>query len=216
MSKCLWLFFLLGSSLVHAAVTKTENLFLHPFYIAGLAGWGSTTWQGLVPSRENQNSALAMSTPIAADEGGSVWGVSLGYEFTPYFALEANYMDFPSATITFDEYSLYAFDQNSLILHSNTQTVSLSAKVMLIIPKTKIRFFSSAGVAEVIRQDQVNEATRVSPTFAVGFNMLLTDRIMAEIGTNYTAGYGESELNPVLDFIPFLYSVFGKLALRFG
>ncbi|MGV3740557.1 MAG: outer membrane beta-barrel protein [Gammaproteobacteria bacterium] len=216
MSKCLWFVFLLGSSLVDAAETKSENLFLHPFYVAGVGGWGSTTWQGLVPRRENQNSAIAMSTPVAADEGGGVWGVSLGYEFTPYFALEANYMDYPAATITFDEYSLYAFDQNTLILSSNTQTASLSAKVMLIIPKTKIRFFSSAGVAEVIRQDQVNEATRVSPTFAVGFNMLLSDRVMAEIGTNYTAGYGESEINPVLDFVPFLYSVFGKLAVRFG
>lgn len=215
MFKILWLLVLTGFSVVYAA-EKNDDLILHPFYVGGVGGWGSTTWQGLVPSVENQNAAISISTPVAVDEGGAVWGISLGYEFNPYFALEANYMSFSEATITFDEYSLYAFEQNSLVLYSNTQTASLSAKVMLIIPKTAVRFFSSAGIAGVFRKDQINDASRVSPTFAVGFNRLLTDRIMIEIGTNYTAGYGESEINPVNDYIPFLYSAYGKLALRFG
>lgn len=215
MIKCLWLPLCLGFGVVHA-IEKSDDLFKHPFYIAGMGGWGSTTWQGLVPKAENQNSAISISTPVAAKEGGAVWGVALGYEFLPAFAVEADYMAFPKATITFDEYSIYAFEQNSLILYSNAHTVSLSVRVMVMIPKTDIRFYSSGGIAEVIREDQINNASRVSPTFAFGFNKMLTDRIMVEIGTNYTAGYGESEINPVNDFVPFLYSVFGKIALRFG
>ena len=215
MLKCLLVCLCLAMSVVQAA-TKSDDLFLHPFYVEAVGGWGATTWQGLVPREENQNSAISISTPVSAQEGGAVWGFALGYEFNPYFAVEANYMAFPKATITFDEYSIYAFEQNSLILNSNTHTVSLSAKVMVMVPKTKIRFFSTAGVAEVIRQDQLNEASRVSPTFSVGFNRGVTDRIMVEVGTNYTAGYGESEINPVLDFVPFLYSAFVKLAFRFG
>ena len=165
---------------------------------------------------ENQNSAIIISTPLVVDEGGAVWGLSLGYEFTPYFALEANYMAFPDAKITFDEYSLYAFDQNTVILNTQTQTASLSGKIMLAVPKTSVRFFSSVGIASVFRQDQINNAYRISPTFGFGANYLVTERVMVEIGANYTAGYGESEINPVLDFVPFLYSVFGKVALRFG
>ena len=87
---------------------------------------------------------------------------------------------------------------------------------MLMVPKTSVRFFSSVGIASVFRQDQINDTYRISPTFGFGANYLLTERVMLEIGANYTAGYGESEINPVLDFVPFLYSIFGKVALRFG
>ena len=207
-------------SAVHAAeeakVEETKNLFTHPIYFGGVGGWGSTTWQGLVPNVENQNSAIIISTPVVVDEGGAVWGLSLGYEFTPFFALEANYMAFPDAKITFDEYSLYAFDQSTVILNTQTQTASFSGKIMLMVPKTSVRFFSSVGIASVFRQDQINDTYRISPTFGFGANYLLTERVMLEIGANYTAGYGESEINPVLDFVPFLYSVFGKVSLRFG
>lgn len=205
-------------SLSVAAYTHehSEPTFPHPFYFGGVGGWGSTTWQGLVPQAQNLNTAIVISTPIAVEEGGGVWGLSLGYEFTPCFALEANYMQFPNAKVIFDEDSLFAFDQNVTTLNTNTETVSLSAKLMVVIPKTTIRLFSSAGIASVFRQDQLSDQYRISPTFGFGINILITDRILAEIGTNYTAGYGESEINPVVDFIPFLYSVFAKAALRFG
>ena len=86
---------------------------------------------------------------------------------------------------------------------------------MVLLPRMNMRIFSSAGVADVIRDDQVNRINRVSPVFAFGVNLLVTDRVMIELGSNYTAGYGESEINPVEDFVPFLYSVFLKGALRF-
>lgn len=215
MQKMLFVILFGWLSIVHAA-EETKNLFVHPIYFGAMGGWGSTTWGGLVPTVSNQNSAISISTPVAVEEGGGVWGFSLGYEFTPCFALEANYMVFPNAKITFDEYSLYAYDEDTLILNTKTQTASVNAKIMLVIPKTSLRFYSSAGIASVFRQDQINDTYRISPTFGFGINLLLTERIMAELGTNYTAGYGESEINPVLDFVPFLYSVFFKASLRFG
>lgn len=213
-----WLWAILFSFLSAAHATEPANLgFVHPFYVGGVGGWGSTTWQGLVPKANKQNAAISISTPVAVQEGGRVWGLSIGYELMPTFALEANYMMFPNAQITFDEYSLYAFDENTLYLNTKTQTASLSAKVMFLIPTaTSIRVFSSAGIAGVFRQDFMNNCYRISPTFAFGINKLLNERILLEIGTNYTAGYGESEINPVLDFVPFLYSGYGKIALRFG
>lgn len=215
MQKLLFAMFFLGLSTAYAG-EMVKDLYTHPIYFGGIGGWGSTTWQGLVPRAENLNSAISISMPVDVQEGGAVWGLSLGYEFTSFFALEADYMVFPDAKVIFDEYSLYAFDQNSTVLDSKTQTVSLNAKIMMMLPKIDVRMFSSAGVASVFRHDVLNNAYRISPTFGFGFNKLLTERLMVEIGTNYTAGYGESEINPVLDYVPFLYSAFAKVMIRFG
>lgn len=197
-------------------IPKKSDIFKYPFYVGIMGGYGSTTWQGLVPSLENQNVAMSISTPISVREGGGVWGVLGGYELTHFFAIETNYMRFPDATISFDEDSLFAFEQEGLTeLHTQTQTASVLAKIMLVIPKTSIRLFSGAGVAGVWRTDEINQDYRISPTFAFGANVNFNERLMGEIGANYTAGYGESEINPAKDFVPFLYSVFVKLALRF-
>jgi hypothetical protein len=194
---------------------KSDDIFKYKFYFGGVGGAGSTTWGGLVPSEENKNNAMSVSTPISVKEGGGVWGVFAGYEITPFFAIEANYMRFPNALVIFDEDSLFAFEQNGLTqLNTETQTGSVMAKVMLIIPKTSMRIYSGAGVANVWRSDEINNGYRVSPTFAFGANINFNERVMFELGTNYTAGYGESEINPAKDFIPFVYSFFAKLALR--
>ncbi|MCR9191249.1 MAG: hypothetical protein NXI01_01130 [Gammaproteobacteria bacterium] len=217
MKKLLLLGFLCWFGKVFAQ-TDSENIFHHRYYFGGMGGYGSTTWNALVPRQTGQNSALSISTPTEVGEGGAVWGLAAGYEFIPCFALELNYMQFPDATIMFDEYSLFAFDNDGITnLNTKTETVSLNAKLMLHIPHTKsLRAFSSVGVAAVIRKDQINETNRISPTFGFGINFLPVDRVMIEIGSNYTAGYGESEINPVEDYVPFLYSVFGKVTFRLG
>ena len=111
---------------------------------------------------------------------------------------------------------MFAFEKDGRTdLYTKTHTGSVIAKVMLVIPGTSMRLFSGAGVASVWRADEIDSEYRISPTFAFGANVNFTEHLMAEIGANYTAGYGESEINPVNDFVPFLYSIFGKLALRF-
>lgn len=187
----------------------------HPLYAGVLAGYGSTTWEGLVPAPVNQNMAMRTSTPVMAREGGGVWGAFAGYELSPHFAVEANYMRYPKATILFDEDSLFAFENEGVIdLESHTETGSVMGKVMLIIPRTRLRFYSSAGIAIVHRWDNMTENEKFSPTFGAGFVYTFSDHIMAELGANYTAGYGESELNPAKDYVPFLYSGVFRLAYR--
>jgi opacity protein-like surface antigen len=90
------------------------------------------------------------------------------------------------------------------------------AKIMMIIPTTDIRAYSSFGAAEVRRSDGISNHWRASPTFGLGINYNITERIMAELGGNYTAGWGESELSPAEDYYPFLYSVFLRLGVRVG
>lgn len=192
------------------------SIYHYKAYAGIMGGYGSTIWDGLVPTSDNQNVAMNISTPIAVEEGGGVWGLLLGYELTPYFAIEANYVHYPKARIFFDENSLFAFDhEGETELNTRTETVSILAKFMLVLPSSNIRAYSSAGVARVQRTDTIAEDYRISPTFGVGINTNITERVMAEIGVNYTAGYGESEINPANDYVPFLYSVFTKLAYRF-
>jgi opacity protein-like surface antigen len=192
-----------------------DKAFRYPWYLGIEGGYGSTTWQGLVPSAANQNMALSISTPIFVEEGGGVWGFFAGYEFSRYLAIEANYMFYPHANIQFDKDSLFAFEHNGeTMLKTQTQTGSIMGKVMLVIPHTLFRLYSGAGVAMIKRKDPINENQQFSPTFGVGINYNFTPHIMGEIGSNYTAGYGESELNPAKDYVPFLYSIFLRLAIR--
>jgi hypothetical protein len=187
----------------------------HAFYVGANGGYGSTTWIGLVPEMENQNIVLSMSTPIEVKEGGGVWGGFAGVEFTPFFALEANYLAYPSATVFFDEDSFFAFENNGQTeLNTKTQALSLMAKFMVALPKTKARAYSSLGVGGIHRDDNINNIWIAAPSFAVGLNYVFTEHVMGEVTGNYMSGYGTSELNPAKDYVPFLYAAYARIAYR--
>ena len=196
-------------------LSKEDVFSKHPVYAGGTIGYGSTTWQGLVPAESKQNIAISLSAPIAANEGGMVWGAFAGYEFTPYFALEANYLRYPSATLTFDEASLFTFDYNEQTsLKTSTEVAYIMGKFMLLVPHTNVRAYSGLGLANLHRDDFVNEQWKVTPTFGAGLNYNLAPHLMSAIEFNYTAGYGEAEVNPINSFVPFLYSIYFKFAYR--
>ena len=195
---------------------STTNQSRHPLYVGALGGFGSTTWFGLVPSKANQNIAITMSTPINSQEGGQIWGALGGYEFNPFFAIEGNYTSYPRATVIYDPFSIFSFNNDGATrLYTDTEALSIMGKVMLVIPKTEIRVYSSAGIANVHRKDIILDQWRSSPTFGVGVNFPITEHFMGEVGGNYTAGYGESQLDPTDTYFPFLYSVSLRLAYRF-
>lgn len=196
---------------IHAA---TNQIFHNPFYIGLEGGYGSTTWGHLVPAEPN--AAMSLSTPIQVSEGGSVWGVFGGYELIPEFAVEANYMHFQATRLYFDSMSLFSFDYDGRTeLTTRSETVSVMGKFMLVIPRTTIRAYSSVGIAAVHRYDEIKNIWRGNPSFGAGLNYNLDDHWMTEIAINYTPGYGEAELDPTIDFVPFLYSAFLRLAYRF-
>jgi hypothetical protein len=204
---------MLGAPELSLATPDTADPLPRRLYVGGLGGYGSTTWQGLVPSKENINDAINMSTPIEVQEGGGVWGVIAGYELIPAFAIELSYMKYPDAMVTFDSASIFSFMNNDLTeFVSQTDTINVMGKVMFVIPHTNIRAYSSAGIASVHREDMLLDERRISPTFGVGLNYHLTENFMAELGGNYTAGFGESQLNPTNTYFPFLYSVSLRLA----
>lgn len=192
-----------------------DDIFRYRWYAGGHIGYGSTTWEGLVPSAAKQNIAINMSTPISITEGGLIGGALMGYEFTPYFGFEASYTQYPNARLHFDETSLFAFDHNDQTdLITQTEMVAVIAKIMLIIPHTHVRAYSDFGIADVHRDDHIRDQWKLTPTFGMGLNYNITPRIMTEIAATYAAGYGESEISPVDDYIPFLYAISFKLAYR--
>ena len=208
---CLSLFLLSFQTISHA-----EEISRHPLYLGALAGYGSTTWGGLVPNKKNQNPAMSMSTPTQVNEGGSVWGLFAGYEISPLFAVEGNYMQYPDATVFFNKYSLFSFtngQKTEFITH--TETLSLMGKIMLMIPGTPLKLYSSVGAAEIHRRDLLTDDWRLGPTFGLGLNIQVKTHIMVELGGTYTAGYGEAQLNPTEVYFPFLYAGYLRFAYRF-
>lgn len=186
----------------------------HPFYLGINGGMGSTTWGFLVPVNDNKQTPITVSAPLDVIEGGGVYGGFMGYEFTPYFALEGGYRHYPKARVTYDELSYYNDVYESTFLESKSEIVNLMAKVMLTLPRTETRLFSSIGVAALHRKDIVTEQWRATPSFGAGLNANLDQHFMVEIGFNFTAGYAEAELNPARNFMPFLYSMVLGLAYR--
>jgi hypothetical protein len=188
----------------------------HRFYVGGIGGYGSSTWQGLVPSQENLNGAISISTPIHVEEGGRVWGGMFGYEFMPYFAVEGSYVSYPDAEVVFDQFSIFSFDNEGLRgFTTRTESLSFMGKAMFFIPKTPFRIFSSAGIATVHRQDMLLDQWRATPTFGAGLNAHLSPSLMGEIAGQYIAGFGESQLKPTSSYFPFLYSLSLRLAYFF-
>lgn len=204
---------------VISLVTVTSSAFTnwdrapYPFYIGGTVGYGETTWSQLVPNKPNL--AMSISTPVSASDGGLVWGVYGGYEFIRSFALEGSYMRYPTAKVRFDPVSLFTFYHNGRTgFSTRTESISLVAKVMLPLGCSKFRLYSDFGAAGVHRDDVAANRWRLSPQFGAGFNYDLTQRVMLEFGTEYVAGYGQSELDPAKHYIPFLYSGFLRMAYR--
>lgn len=185
----------------------------HPFYIGVRGGYASTTWANLVP--KDMNEALSTSIPIRVSEGGSAWGFYGGYQVIPTFAVELSYMNYPTANLYFDPDSFFTFQHDGITeLRTHTSRIGLLCKFMLAIPHTPLKAFSGFGPAEVHRRDAIVDRWRLSPLFGAGFTLDINPHLTAELGTEYVAGYGLSELDPANHYFPFLYSVFLGVAYR--
>ena len=189
----------------------------YPWFVGAGAGYGSTLWRGLVPEIGNQNMALSMSTPIKVDEGGLLWGFGGGVEVFPQFQLEFFYWKYPNATIHFDSESLFTYENdNAISFRTNTYTYLLDGKFLVPWKDSALQIYATAGLAWLNRDDYVLSNEIISPSFGVGLNYGFTDHWMGEFGFVYTAGNGESELNPAADFMPFLYGIYTRIFYRFG
>ena len=176
-------------------------------------GWGTTDWSQLIARAANTDefSMVSLSAPIAAHDGGFVYGVMLGYEVQSYFAWEMNYMRFPNTRVNFDPISLYSID----VMTSRTHAYNLIGKFSVPISTLNLRGFSSMGVSLIRRHDVLSSTNHLCPTFGAGMSYFFKRHIMAELAFQYYAGYGKAVIRPAINYIPFLYTVHLKLGYRF-
>lgn len=180
----------------------------HPFYVGGILGYGNTNWSQMV----SQDSASANSTPISAGGSGVMVGAFAGYELTSHFAVEANYMRFPSANIKFEPDNVYGIDSFT----SYTNEYGVMGKFMVPIGSSKFKAFSEVGPAYVQRDDILAKEGKIGAGFGLGVDYNINQRWMSELGFQYYTGFGASEFKPVYDYIPFLYTLNLRIAYRFS
>lgn len=194
------------------SATYTRN----PLYIGGTIGYGNTNWGGLVdPNGETDGSDI--TTPISASDDGAVWGLFAGYEFSPHFALEGTFQHYPTSDIVFSQSSIYAPNPNSEYdFESETKAYTLITKFMVPILHTGIRVFGDMGPAYMYRTDVFADTGHWAATFGGGLNYDITPHLLAEVNFVYITGDGKATTQPVLAYMPFLYSANFGLALRLG
>ena len=185
----------------------------YPFYIGASTGWGSTNWSGLV-DKNGFNDGSDLSVPVEASDTGQVWGILGGVEVNQNFAIQGEYQHYPTAWVGFDDFNQYFPAAENM--PSNTVAYNAIAKFMVPIYHTGIRAFSDLGPSYTYRTDSLAHVGHWGATFGGGFNYNLLPQLMVELNFNYTTGWDKSDTTPVLDYLPFLYSVNMALAYRFN
>lgn len=218
---------------VERKAPTSKNLWRRNSLYGGVSlGYGSTDWSLITTKNTNSNLAT-MSTPIKADDKGLVWGFFLGYQITKHFGLEAYYSSYPETKLIFAEGNYYFPGNKRNTAFSETSVYGVIARAILEM-NNKLSGFIDFGMAIIHRKDKTAmcsntdtfgtcasadlkkvNAIRVSPTFGAGVTYNITKKVISELGFQYTAGYGQSNMTPVFDYIPFLYSVYFRLGYRF-
>lgn len=198
----------------------------NPFYLGAVIGYGSTDWSMLVihcdpndaQCDQDMVALLSESAPVAAGDDGAAWGVTVGYEINPTWALESSFIRFPTTLVHINASSLFyttAFP-NTVAANFSSETWGfiLVGKFMTQIAHSGVRGFANAGLDITHRQDIFTEKSQISATFGVGVNYVFQSDVMLELFFQYIAGYGRSNEIPIVYYMPFLYTVGVKLLYR--
>lgn len=197
-----------------ALASKHNDFNKHPFYVGAQIGYATTTWKHLV----SEDMSLWGTTPLHVKEGDLSWGIFIGYEFEPQFALEAEYLRLPTATLAFDkQMSIYIYRDHIQRLRTKTDVMTVHGKFMAPLASLPIRIFAIAGIAIIHRTDFLADTkSNVGADFGAGFNFNVSPHVLAEFGFEFFTGQGVTEYEPIRNFIPFLYTLHFKLAYRFS
>jgi len=179
-------------------------------YVGGTLGYGSTDWNQLTCQTCDPDDFLLASVPKSADDSGLAWGFFAGYQINPNFTMELAYTRFARTSVYFVDDNLY----DLTTLNTNTSSVTLVGKVLVPIMSSGVSGFADAGIAVIHRSDVLTNVSRVEPTFGIGAMYDLSKRILGEIGFQFTPGFGRSEIDPVNDYVPFVYVLYARLAYR--
>lgn len=174
----------------------------YPFYVGLMTGYGNTDWSRLV----SQDPLTSLATPTSASGSGAIFGGLVGYQFTSYIALEAQYIHYPNSTVNFlpGNPTYPGITQFS----SATNYYALIAQISAPLPFDNNRFdaLGDLGAAMVQRSDVLADIHDYRPTFGFGLDYHLSSHWVAVTAFNYTPGTGSAAENASAEYIPYLYS----------
>lgn len=209
--------FIVSIGVLFCNADLSANVIKNHLYVGVLGGSGSGTWSELIMKGGPQE-VSTVSTPIDAHEGGGVWGFLAGYQFSEHYAVQLQYMKFKKARVILAPYSDYDIDNPyQLTFYTNSEVYSAITKFMLPFPKgIPMSIYSDFGIALNKRSDRfARTKSRWTPTFGLGLIYYLGQHWMFDGSFDYITGYGKSEVDPIYDYIPFLYAGSLKISYRF-
>lgn len=199
---------LLGSAITAFADDSSVPLNMqHRFYVGGITGYGNTDWSQLVA----QDNETSQATPVSASGSGAIIGALIGYQLTPYIAIEAQYIHYPDSSISFMPGN--AVYSNITNFNSVTNYYAITPKVIMPLDNDHYEVFGTLGAALVTRSDVLAHISNYRPTFGFGASDNLSSHWTVSLAFNYTPGTGVAAINASSQYIPYLYA--GEVILAY-
>lgn len=170
------------------------------FFYAGLiGGYGYVDWSSVID--RDGTAFLTNPEKITGNEGG-LYGADFGYQFTPHFSVEAEYVHMPTSDLDFALISNYG------LLFSTASTMEFGAvtfKVIAPVLNTNFSLFADAGPAYQYQTNDIQNIGTWAPTFGGGFLYRINQHWQTEASFQYAPGTGKSVSNPMNYFVPEIY-----------
>jgi OmpA-like transmembrane domain len=180
----------------------TPLIMQHPFYFGVMTGYGNTDWSRLVA----QDSETSNATPTAASGSGAIVGALVGYQLTQYIAIEAQYVHYPTSSVTLLlNPVIYPGITNSQF-NSTTNYYAIMPKIAAPFDHDQFEVFGTLGAALVTRSDELTNNHDYRPTFGFGVSNIQYAHWNFTVAFNYTPGTGVASQNAAAQYIPYLYA----------
>jgi hypothetical protein len=223
-----WALLLVLSSLCVASAARAEavsipsNAYKQQFFYAGLmTGYGDSDWNDVVVKPGWENLPVLVANPYSAEGDGILYGADFGYQFSPHFAIEGEYIRMPTSELAFVPDSINidgdiiplpnAYGLSQASIDSNMDVAAVLFKVMAPIQGTAFAIFVDAGPAYQYRSDVIAHIGTWAPTFGGGLTYRIAEHWQAEGSFQYAPGTGKSIDNPMIAYIPEIYAGTFKL-----
>jgi Outer membrane protein beta-barrel domain len=172
----------------------------HFFYVGGMTGYANVDWSSVVAS--DTLTTLNGSNPNSADGTGVLFGADAGYQFSPHFAIEAEYIKLPNTQLIF----LGNMYNGQVSVTSHMYFGAVTLKVIAPLPSSKFSLFADAGPAYQYRVDSIASIGTWAPTFGSGLLYRINGHWQAEGAFQYAPGTGKSISDPMTAYIPEIYA----------
>lgn len=210
---------LLTIALVTSCAADEQNFSNHFFYVGGMSGNADADWSSVVGT----DISTLGPNPLSADGNGMLFGLDAGYQFSPHFAIEGEFIDLPSSKLVFESQNDYHAGKT---LNTTMLFAAIVFKVIAPLPNSKFSVFVDAGPAYQYlhyphsgvdvpaygyAESTLGDIGTWAPTFGGGLLYRINNHWQAEGSFQYAPGTGRSVQNPMNYYVPEIYAGTFKL-----